>query len=54
MKTTTVKKLMCGHDSSTLAPPIYDFNTSVFPVSFSENSYAVEGQWRPAKPTAKA
>jgi hypothetical protein len=54
MKKTTVKKLMCGHDSSTLAPSINDFNTSVFPVSFSEKSYAVEGPWRPAKLTAMA
>lgn len=54
MKTMEVKKLMRGHNNSTLATSIYDFNKSVFPVSFSEKSYAVEGQWRPAKLTALA
>jgi hypothetical protein len=54
MKTTKVKNLMRGHNNSTLATSTYDFGTSVFPVSFSEKSYAVEGQWRPAELTAMA
>jgi len=54
MKTTTVKNLMHGHDNSTLATSTYDFGANVFPVSFSEKSYAVEGLWWPAELTAKA
>jgi hypothetical protein len=54
MKTTAVKDLMHGHDKSTLATSTYDFDTNVFPLSFSEKSYAVEGLWRPAELTAKA
>jgi len=54
MKITTVKNLMRRHNNSTLVTSTYDFGTSVFPVSFSEKSYAVEGQWRPAELTAMA